>query len=351
MNAHRPSRRASRGSVLVTGGAGYIGSILVPELVLDGWDVTVLDRFFFRRPEDVDPQGLVRPVELDIRDLDGVREVLERGRFDAVVHLAAISNDPTSELDPELTRSVNKTAVDDLMQAAKAAGVGRFLYASSASVYGIKSTPDVTEELSLEPITLYARYKAEGEDTLWGLCDREFCGVAVRAATVCGYSPRLRLDLTINILTEHALTRGAIRVFGGEQMRPNVHVRDLAGFYRLLLEAPAGDVAGKAFNVCRSNATVLELAQMIRGEIDPGLPIDIVPSDDLRSYHLSAGRAQRELGFEATTPLTLAVRELGEAFADGRVDDPSDPVYRNIETMKRSPELWRSAPRTSGSPT
>jgi nucleoside-diphosphate-sugar epimerase len=339
------------GKVLVTGGAGYIGSVLVPELVQGGARVTVLDRCFFGRGRLPAVGGRLRIVEADIRDEGTVREVLGEGAFDAVVHLAAISNDPTSELDPELTREVNKAAVDHLMRAARDAGVRRFLYASSASVYGIKATPDVTEELALEPITLYARYKAEGEDTLWGLCDPDFCGVAVRAATVCGYSPRLRLDLTINILTEHALTRGGIRVFGGSQMRPNIHIRDLTRFYRLLLEAPAERIKGRAFNVCRSNATVLELAEMIRGEVDPGLPIDVVSTDDLRSYHLSAERARAELGFEARHPLTLAVRELREAFADGRVPDPADPIYRNIETMKRDTELWRSTPRATGSPT
>jgi nucleoside-diphosphate-sugar epimerase len=162
----------------------------------------------------------------------------------------------------------------------------------------------------------------------------------VRAATVCGYSPRLRLDLTINILTSHALTRGGIRVFGGRQMRPNIHIRDLTRFYRLLLVAPAGRINGQAFNVCHSNATIMALAEMIRDQIDPSLPIEIVPSQDARSYHLSARRAQTELGFAASTLLSTAVRELEEAFSDGRVADPSDPIYRNIEAMKRDSERW-----------
>jgi nucleoside-diphosphate-sugar epimerase len=350
MSTTRPSDDRPRRAVLITGGGGYIGSVLTPELALQGWSVTVLDRFFFGS-HSLAPKYGVELIDLDIRDHPGVRHVLAARRFDAVIHLAAISNDPTSDVDPELTHGVNKTAVGHLMRAARDAGVGRFLYASSASVYGTKSIPDVTEDLPLEPITLYARYKAEGEETLWGLCGRDFCGVAVRAATVCGYSPRLRLDLTINILTEHALTRGGIRVFGGSQMRPNIHIRDLTRFYRLLLEAPAERINARAFNVCRSNATVLELAEMIRGEVDPALPIEIVATDDLRSYHLSAERAREELAFAAQNPLTLAVRELREAFRDGRVRDPADPIYRNIETMKRDTELWRSVPRPSASPT
>lgn len=329
-------------SVLVTGGAGYIGSVLVPELLADGAEVTVLDRLFFGRSAlgRVVGHGGLRVVEGDIRDERLVADLLHGSRFDAVIHLAAISNDPTSELDAELTRSVNKTAVDVLMERAKEAGVRRFLYASSASVYGIKDDEEVTEELPLEPITLYARYKAEGEETLARLADAGFCGTSVRAATVCGYSPRLRLDLTINILTEHALIRGGIRVFGGEQMRPNIYIQDLTRFYRFLLVAPAGKINGQAFNVCHSNATVMALAEMIRDEIDPHLPIEVVPSQDDRSYHLSSRRAQRELGFAASTPLTTAVRDLREAFRDGRVTDPRDPIYRNIETMKRDSERW-----------
>lgn len=323
--------------ILVTGGAGYIGSVLVPLLLAQGREVTVLDCFVFgRRSLDaVADHPRLRLVEADLRDGAAVREVLRGGAFDAVVHLAAISNDPSSELDPELTRAVNHDALAVLFEEAKAAGVQRLLYASSASVYGIKEEREVTEDLPLEPLTLYARYKAEGEEILNALVDERFCGVSVRAATVCGYSPRLRLDLTINILTEHALTRGEIRVFGGDQERPNIHVRDLANFYARLLDAPAELVNGQAFNVTRENSTVMELARLVRGEVDPELPIRTVPTDDRRSYRLSGEKVARRLGYRPAVPLAAAVRELAAAFADGRVADPSDPIYRNVEWMKR----------------
>ncbi len=320
--------------LLVTGGAGYIGAVLVPELLEEGHHVTVFDAFLYGTDPSSDPivHERCEKIRGDIRDFAAVDQVLEQGRFDALIHLAAISNDPSSELDHEVTETVNLRAVDHLMHAAKKYGVGRFLYASSASVYGIK-----------DPITIYAKCKAEGEKILNGLVDDSFVGVSVRSATVCGYSPRLRLDLTINLLTDQALTDQRIRVFGGAQMRPNVHIRDLTAFYRMLLTAPAEKISARAFNISRRNASVMDLAEMIRDELDSSLPIDTVPSNDPRSYHLSADRARRELGFEPRHDLVTAVRELREAYRSGRVSDSGSNIYRNVAWMKARPELWRSA--------
>ncbi len=216
----------------------------------------------------------------------------------------------------------------------------RLIYASSASVYGLKQELEVTEELSLEPLTQYARLKVRGEEILGELVDERFCGVSVRSATVCGDSPRLRLDLTVNLLTDHALTRGEIRVFGGEQARPNIHVQDLTDFYVALVTAPRELIQGQAFNVSRENRSVRALAEMVRAEIDPELPIRTVPTDDTRSYRLSAEKLARVLGFRARTPLEVAVRELREAYRSGRVLDPAAPVHRNVEHMKRHREFW-----------
>ncbi len=331
-------------NVLVTGAGGYIGTALVPKLLSAGHEVTGLDLFYYGA-ERLPPDARLRRIQGDLRDEDRVSELLAGGAFDAVIHLAAISNDPSSELDPELTKSVNLTAQRHLMRASKEHGVGRFVYASSASVYGIKENPDVTEDQTLNPITLYARYKAEGEEFLRGLVNGSFCGVSVRSATVCGYAPRLRLDLTINILTHFALTRNAIRVFGGEQVRPNIHIHDIADFYTRMLEVEPTKISGRAFNVSTANSTVMGLAEMVRGEIGTSVNIDIVPTDDLRSYSLSAELVRRKLGYVPSRPLDLACRELREAYGDGRVPDPEDSVYRNVALMKERPLVhveWRT---------
>lgn len=330
--------------VLVTGGAGYIGAVLVPELLALGHRVTVFDLLIFGDAPlaAVADDPALRVIRGDVRDDSALTGLFEAGPYDAVIHLAAISNDPSSDLDPAVTQAVNGTAVTRCMQLAKQHGVRRFLYASSASVYGIKDTPDVTEALSLEPITLYAKLKAEGETVLGGLVDDGFVGVSVRSATVCGDSPRLRLDLTINLLTDQALRVGKLRVFGGGQMRPNVHVTDLARFYIQLLDADPAVVNGQAFNVSRVNSTVMQLAEMIREVVDPALEIEVTPSNDPRSYHLSAERAKRELGFEAAVELPEAVRELQRAYREGRIRDGGQDVYRNVAWMKAHPDTWQA---------
>lgn len=327
--------------ILVNGGAGYIGCVLVPSLLARGHEVTVFDCLLFGE----EPLARMfnhprfRLVQGDIRRPDAVRKILADG-FDAVIHLAAISNDPSSNLNPDLTRAVNYAATEDVMRASKAAGVARFVFASSASVYGIKETEHVTEDLPFDPLTIYAASKVYGEHVLAELTDQTFCGVSIRAGTVCGFSPRLRLDLTINILTSHALTGGRIRVFGGTQMRPNIHIQDLADFYVRLVEAEADEVRGEAFNISHDNATVMALAEMIAQTLGGNIPIDTVPTDDTRSYHLSAEKASSKLGFSARRPLKLAVEELRQALSDGRVQDVADTQYRNVHHMKANPDFW-----------
>ncbi len=321
--------------VLVTGGAGYVGAVLVPKLLERGYLVRVLDLYLYGddvlRAAEGNPS--LEQIKGDIRD----RRLLERlmPGCDAVVHLACISNDPSFELNPELGKSINYDAFFDLVAVAKDSGVKRFIYASSSSVYGVKSEDNVTEELPLEPLTDYSKYKALCEDVLLKVQSADFTTVVVRPATVCGYSPRLRLDLTVNILTNYAVNNRRITVFGGNQKRPNIHIDDMAGVYLRLLEAPAHQIAGKTFNVGYQNHTVMELAETIRSVVGRSTEIVTTPSDDNRSYHISSEKIRRELGFEPAHTIEDAVRGLVDGFQAGKIPNPmTDIRYYNIKTMQ-----------------
>jgi nucleoside-diphosphate-sugar epimerase len=317
--------------VLVTGGAGYVGSNLVPKLLAAGYRVSVLDLCIYGDVLAAHPA--LRVVKGDLRDPAQVAAALTG--CDAVIHLACISNDPSFDLDPTLGRSINYDCFRPLVRAAKDAGVRRFIYASSSSVYGIKSTPDVHEDLALEPLTDYSKYKAMCEDVLNAEREPGFVTVVLRPATVCGYAPRLRLDLTVNILTNLAINNGRITVFGGDQLRPNLHVDDMTDLYLLLLEAPDASVDGKVWNAGYHNLKVMEIAEKVRGEIGPRVEIVVTPSNDHRSYHVSSERIRRDLGFAARRTVENAIVDLRDAFAAGRVPHSmSDDRYYNIKRMQ-----------------
>ncbi len=321
--------------VLVTGGAGYVGSALVPELLAAGHAVTVLDRYFYGDDIFSEFRGdaRLREVKGDIRD----PEAIDRSLKDVteVIHLACISNDPSYDLDPTLGKSINYDAFRPLVRASKRAGVHRFIYASSSSVYGVKNEPEVTEELSLEPLTDYSKFKALCEEVLREEQSRGFVACTVRPSTVCGYAKRLRLDLVVNILTNQAINRGQITVFGGAQMRPNIHIRDMVAAYLLLLQAPSDKIDGQIYNVGGRNHTVRELAEIVRETIDPALPVETKPTNDERSYKTSSHKIKRALGWEARLSVADAVRDLQTAFAQSRVDRPlENPLYFNIKRMQ-----------------
>jgi len=243
--------------------------------------------------------------------------------------------DPVDRLLSRYER--NYDAFRPLVVAAREAGVKRFIYASSSSVYGIKNEAEVTEDLPLEPLTDYSRYKALCEHVLAEERRPGFATVVVRPSTVCGYAPRLRLDLTVNILTNHAVNNGRITVFGGAQKRPNIHIDDMVGLYLNLLDQPDDKIDGQAFNAGYENHTVMEIAEMVREAL--GRPVDIVvePTDDDRSYHVSSAKMRRALGFEPAHTIAGAVRDLKAAFDAGRVSDPlGNPIYFNIKQMQRA---------------
>ena len=322
--------------VLVTGGAGYVGAVLVPKLLEDGYRVRVLDLYLYGEHvlDAVKGHPSLEQIRGDIRD----RAVVERAMrgSDAVIHLACISNDPSFELDPELGRSINYDAFLLLVDAARDAGVRRFIYASSSSVYGIKDEPNVTEELPLQPLTDYSKYKAMCEDVLLARRAPGFETVIFRPATVCGYSPRLRLDLTVNILTNHAVHNRAIKVFGGQQMRPNIHIEDMTDLYVQALAWPAAKVDGAIYNAGYENHRVLEIADTVRGVVGADVRIVTTPTDDNRSYHISSEKIKRTLGFEPRHTIADAARDLVRAMGEGKVPEAmSAERYYNIKLMQR----------------
>lgn len=323
-----------RWTVLVTGGAGYVGSVLVPRLLAEGHNVRVIDLYLYGKDIFAAHRGpRLTEIQGDIRDPVVVAEAVKG--CDAVIHLACISNDPSFDLDPALGKSINFDCFRPMVRAAKAAGVERFVYASSSSVYGIKDVPNVTEDEPLDPLTDYSKYKALCEDVLTEERASGFTTLTVRPATVCGYGPRLRLDLTVNILTTHAYFNNRIRVFGGNQKRPNIHIADMVEFYVESLRQPHDRIDGKTFNVGYENHSVQSIAEMVRDVVGKKVEIAVEPTDDHRSYHISSEKIRRELGFVARHTITDAATDLVRAFHDGKVANwDTDPLYSNIKLMK-----------------
>jgi nucleoside-diphosphate-sugar epimerase len=323
--------------LLITGGAGYCGSVLTPQLLDQGHQVTVYDILFYGVHIPSHPN--LKIVEGDIRDATKFAEAVRD--CDAVLHLACISNDASFELDEQLSTTVNLDAFEPLVLASKAAGVRRFVYASSSSVYGVSDSPNVTEDHPLVPLTLYNKFKGLCEPLLFKHTSADFVGVIFRPATVCGYSPRLRLDLSVNILTTHAVQNNRITVFGGSQMRPNLHIQDYADLCKLLLTAPEDLVRDQIFNCGTQNLSIMNIARIVKQIVAaefPGRPeidIAVTPTDDIRSYHINSDKIRRVLDFVPQHSIEQAVRDLCAAFKAGRIPAPmTDDIYYNVRRMK-----------------
>lgn len=326
-------------NVLITGGAGYVGTLLTPQLLELGYNVTVYDTMYYGC--ELKPRDRLKLIEADIREVDRFREAC--WGVDAVIHLACISNDAGFELDEKLSESINYAAFEPLVVAAKAQGVQRFIYASSSSVYGVSDAPDVTEEHPLVPLTLYNKFKGLCEPLLFKHQSKDFVCVTIRPATLCGYSPRQRLDLSVNILTNHAVNNGKITVFGGEQKRPNLHVQDMCDLYKLLLDVPDEKIAGQIFNAGYQNHTIMDIAKMVKKVVQEEFPekgdIQIVttPTNDMRSYHVNSDKIGRALGFKPKRSIEDAARDLCRAFREGKLPNSmTDDSYHNVRVLKRS---------------
>lgn len=321
--------------VLVTGGAGYVGSVLTEKALKVGHDVKVIDTFWFGAGalKRVQHHPRLRTILGDLRNGAAVENAMKG--VDAVIHLASISNDPSSELDHSLTQSINFDILQPLIDSAKRNGVKRFINASTSSVYGIKETPNVTEDLLLEPLTIYSRTKADGEKVIRDASSDSFTTVSLRSATVCGYSPRMRFDLVANIFVQHAFMNRKIKVFGGTNKRPSIHIDDITDYYTQLLSVPSDMINGEVFNAGGENLTVLELANLVRDAFAGDIQIETVPTDDHRSYHINSNKIKNALGFVPKRTIRDAVLDVKLALEAGWIGDFNDDVYYNVKRMKR----------------
>lgn len=320
-------------TVFITGGAGYAGSLLVPALLEKGHKIIAYDLFIYG--DVLRPHPNLKQIKGDIRDRNKL--IGSSKGADAFIHLACISNDPSFDLNPELGKSINFDAFRNVIDACRLNSVKRLIVASSTSQYGVKPIGmDVTEDTEAEPITDYAKYKIECERLLQDTDVGDMSYVFVRPATLCGYSPRLRLDLSVNILTINALINKKIKIFGGSQMRPALNIKDMVRFYELMLELPKEKIHGHAFNVSYANKTIREIAEIVKKTIgDDSIGFEVTPSNDPRSYHVSTEKMKRALGFECRYSIEDAVRSLVDAYNKGLiVDGLENPLYYNIKRMK-----------------
>lgn len=324
--------------IFVTGGAGYCGHVLVPELLSEGHKVTVFDTFWFG--DYLAEHVNLKKVKGDIRDLKLLESELQGN--EVVLHLAAIANDASFELDERLSTSINFNAFGPLVELAKKSGIQRFIYASSSSVYGVSDKPNVTEDHELVPLTLYNKYKGLCEPILFEFTDSNFIGTVFRPATVCGYSPRQRLDLSVNILTNHAFHNSNIRVFGGKQRRPNLHVKDYSRVCRTIISADPLKVQNQIFNVGEQNLSIEKLALMVqqtvatfKGISKDKIGIQFEDSDDQRSYHINSDKIAQSLGFRPNYSVEQAIQDLCNAFKETRFVNPmSNTLHFNVKRMK-----------------
>tara|TARA_B100000795_G_scaffold265229_1_gene246766 strand:+ start:220 stop:1197 length:978 start_codon:yes stop_codon:yes gene_type:complete len=318
--------------IFLIGGGGYVGSALVPKLIDLGYEVTVYDLFIYGK-EVLEKNSNLTLIEGDIRDINLLSKSLKN--HDSIIHLACISNDPSFELNPKLGKSINLDCFRPLVEVAVKENIKRFIYASSSSVYGIKKEKNVTETLTLEPLTDYSKFKVECEKILSEFTSDEFETVIIRPATVCGYAKRQRLDVVVNILTNLAFNKRKIKVFGGDQLRPNIHIQDMANIYIEVLKAEKKLVNGEIFNAGYDNFTVSDIALTVKEVVGSDIEIETLPTDDNRSYHVSSEKIKKTLNFTPKHTIKDAIRDLKKAFEEKKLPDSlENSKYFNIKKMQ-----------------
>jgi nucleoside-diphosphate-sugar epimerase len=328
--------------ILVTGGFGYVGSRLTPHLLGRGHHVRVLDAMLYT---DAGLNALKAASEFptwssrfelvrgDLRHEGTARAAL--ADVEVVIHLAAISNDPTGDIDEVLTKQVNFDAVGMLLALAKENRVRRFINASSSSVFGARDESEIDERLEPAPITFYSKYKMLSEWLVVAAASRDFTAVNIRPATICGVSPRQRFDLTVNKLTADAVTKRVITVHGGEQRRPNVGMTDMVNLYGLLVNVDAGVINGRTFNFGFENNKVIEIAKIVQSELsDLNVRIEITSTTDHRDYHISSQRILKSLGYKPVSSIRAEVAHLRKAIEAGQFPDIDAPEHYNMKFMQ-----------------
>ena len=317
--------------IMVIGGAGYVGSELVPKLLMLNYKVKVLDLFIYG--ETLDPHENLEIVKGDMRNIEILQQNIKN--IDVIIHLACISNDPSFDLDPELGKKINYDFFEPLVKISKDNGVKRFIYASSSSVYGLKEEKDTNEKASLKPLTDYSKFKAMCEEDLLKYNDGNFTCVILRPATVCGYSRRQRFDLVVNLLTNLAFNKREITVFGGLQLRPNIHIDDMCRAYIKVLEFDKKVVEGQIFNAGYENKSVNDLANLVRSVIGKDVSVKTKPTDDNRSYHITSEKIKKVIGFESKKNIKNSIEDLNKAFKENKYyNSLENEMYFNIKRMK-----------------
>ena len=306
--------------VLVTGGCGYVGSVLVPRLLAFGHVVRVLDCQWFGN--HLDPHPALNVIKGDIRN-----QAFPIGDAEAVIHLAAVANDPTGDLNPKLTWEINALATMQLADRAAREGVRQFIYASSGSVYGVSDEPEVHEGVPLVPLSEYNKTKMVAERVLLSYSDKMAVQI-LRPATVCGYSKRMRLDVMVNSFTMQALGSGLIKFNGGEQYRPNIHIEDMVDLYIWMLGNP--ELTG-IFNAGFENLQIKEIAELVADRVNAR--IVAAQSNDARSYRINSSKLL-STGFHPKKTVVDAIDEMIEKHADGQLKDKTQ--WHNLRAMPKA---------------
>lgn len=319
--------------IFVLGGGGYVGAELVPFLLKKGYQITVYDLFIFGKNVLKKNKNL-KLIKGDLRNINLLNKYIID--FDCVIHLACISNDPSFELDRKLGKSVNYDYFKSFVRICKNAGVKRFIYASSSSVYGVQKNKNVSENIKPKPLTDYSRFKLKCEKILTRESNKNFVTVTLRPATVCGYSRRQRLDLVLNILVNYAYNKGIVEIYGGSQLRPLIHIKDMVRAYYCLVKAKSKKINGKIFNVGHKNYSVKNLAKLVKKVFQDKILLKNKESNDKRSYHISSKKFIREMKFKMKYNAEDAIRDLILAFRKKLIlKSFSKKKYYNIEMMKK----------------